>query len=292
MKKGTLQGILLVAAGAASYGILATLVRLAYDRGYTTTEVTVAQYTVGLLALALLQRRKENGIASRPDVWKLVLGGTSYGLTGFCYYMSVRYLPVSICVILLMQTIWMGVVLEALLEWKFPRLQKLLAMLAVLAGTVLATDALSGEGQLNLPGLLWGLAAAVTYTISLYVANRVATGVPSRRKSFLILCGGTFVVLLIGLPDLARSFDPSILWTWGLALGLFGTVLPPLLLNVGMPKTGIGLGSIIIAIEIPISVTMAFVLLHEKVNALQWLGIVLIIGSIVLMNYRLLKRQA
>jgi drug/metabolite transporter (DMT)-like permease len=58
---------------------------------------------------------------------------------------------------------------------------------------------------------------------------------------------------------------------------------PSMLMNAGFPLTGIGLGSIVSALELPVSV-MAYVLLNEDVNATQWLGIVLIILAIVLMN--------
>jgi drug/metabolite transporter (DMT)-like permease len=55
-------------------------------------------------------------------------------------------------------------------------------------------------------------------------------------------------------------------------------------MNAGFPLTGIGLGSIVSALELPVSVTMAYILLNEKVNFLQWLGIVLIIVAIIIMN--------
>ncbi|MDN5397381.1 MAG: EamA/RhaT family transporter, partial [Chryseobacterium sp.] len=47
---------------------------------------------------------------------------------------------------------------------------------------------------------------------------------------------------------------------------------------------GLGLGSIVSSLELPVSVTMAFVLLGEKVLLIQWGGIILILFAIVLMN--------
>jgi threonine/homoserine efflux transporter RhtA len=47
-----------------------------------------------------------------------------------------------------------------------------------------------------------------------------------------------------------------------------------------IPTNGIGLGSIVSALELPVSVTMAFVLLNEDVKPFQWFGIVLIIIAI------------
>ncbi|WP_119080736.1 DMT family transporter [Chitinophaga alhagiae] len=313
MDRNLLKGILYVGIGAASYGVLATIVRLAYNEGYSTTEVTFAQYLPGLVVMGCLwlfrekTPRKASGNGgtsenrktpensrtpeSRRDAWKLIAGGTCYGLTGFFYYLSVQYLPVSICVILLMQTIWMGVVLESLLATRWPGISKIIAMVIVLLGTVLATNVLSARGSLHLQGLLWGLAAAVTYTVSLYVSNSVATGMSPQKKGFFILLGGTAMVLAVGLLNMPAQFHFSIFWKWGLLLALFGTIVPPLLFNVGFPKTGIGLGAIIIAIEIPVSVSMAWLLLHERVNGWQWLGIVLIIVSIVIMNLHLLRKE-
>ncbi|HQA73613.1 MAG TPA: hypothetical protein PLM64_03110, partial [Flavobacterium sp.] len=55
-----LKGVLLVALGASSYGMLATFVKLAYSdvssQGlhYTPAEVIVAQFVIGILVVLLL----------------------------------------------------------------------------------------------------------------------------------------------------------------------------------------------------------------------------------------------
>ena len=78
---------------------------------------------------------------------------------------------------------------------------------------------------------------------------------------------------------------------WGIVLSLFGTIIPPLLMNAGFPHTGIGLGSIVSALELPVSVLMAYFLLNENVTTLQWSGIVLIILAIILMNTKYKKTK-
>lgn len=60
---------------------------------------------------------------------------------------------------------------------------------------------------------------------------------------------------------------------------------------MGFPKTGIGPGGIIISIEILVSVSIAYVLIHEEILATQWLGIGLTIGSIVVINFRTLTKE-
>jgi drug/metabolite transporter (DMT)-like permease len=62
-------------------------------------------------------------------------------------------------------------------------------------------------------------------------------------------------------------------------------------MTAGFPLTGIGLGSIVSAVELPVSVMMAFVLLNEEVKLTQWFGIVLIIIAIIIMNVNLRRKQ-
>ncbi|MHA3789248.1 EamA family transporter [Flavobacterium hauense] len=289
------RGVVLVSIGAASYGILATLVGLAYKDGYSTTEVVTSQYLIGLFTiglLALFNKKVKQPVKDTSDkytVAKLMAGGTSFGLTGFFYYMSVKYIPVSIAVVLLMQAIWMGIVAEALLTRKFPDVYKCIAVIMVLFGTLLATNAISNLDGLNGTGLFWGLLAALMYTIMLLVSNRVARTMHPQRKSFWILLGANIAVLAVGYFNMPAEYHISIFYKWGLLVAIFGTILPPLFFNEGMPKTGMGLGSIIISIEIPVSVGMAFFLLNEKVVTVQWIGIVVIILSVIIINLKELR---
>lgn len=295
MNSKLIKGILFVSIGAASYGVLATLVGLAYKEGFSTTEVVTSQYLIGLTTIGLLvllnskARKDTPAVNDKYLVPKLIVGGSTFGLTGFFYYLSVHYIPVSVAVVLLMQAIWMGIVAEAILTKKFPDAFKCVAVIMVLFGTLLATDAIENMHLLDVRGLMWGLAAALMYTIMLLISNGLALNMHPHRKSFWSLLGATITVFIVGYFNMPPHYDISVFWKWGLLLALFGTILPPVLFNLGMPKTGIGLGSIIISIEIPVSVTMAYILLGERVNGLQWVGIGVIILSVVLINIKELK---
>jgi drug/metabolite transporter (DMT)-like permease len=83
---------------------------------------------------------------------------------------------------------------------------------------------------------------------------------------------------------LPGDFNWSVFYPWGVYLALFGTIIPPIFLNKGFPLTGIGIGSILVSLEIPVSVAMAVILLQEKVNAIQVGGIVVILMGIVVLN--------
>jgi drug/metabolite transporter (DMT)-like permease len=111
------------------------------------------------------------------------------------------------------------------------------------------------------------------------------------KRSMWLLAGGLIVIVVVFSATIFQHFNFGIFWPWGFFLAFFGTILPPLLFTSGMPHTGIGLGTIVAAIELPVSVMFAYVLLKEPVSILQWAGIVLIIGAIVLMNVQTAKKE-
>ena len=285
-----LKGVFLVGLGATSYGMLATFVKLAYQENFTTAEVTSAQFVlgiVGILTINAFQRIRNNTTtikATKKNIFHLMLAGTSLGMTSVFYYLCVRYIDVSIAIVLLMQTVWMGVLLEMILDKKLPSLQKIIAVIIVLIGTVLATNLLKNEIELDWRGLFWGILAAASFTTTMFTANRISLGLSSAQRSLYMLLGGAVIVFGFSLITQSTPFNFEIFQKWGIILALFGTIIPPILLNAGFPHTGIGLGSIVSSLELPVSVLMAYFLLNEKVNATQWFGIMLIIVAIIIMN--------
>lgn len=289
-RKSKLKGVLLIALGASSYGMLATFVKMAYSEGFTTPEVTIAQFTYGILGIVLvntiqkLQNKNQATTASTKTIIQLMVAGTSLGMTSVFYYLAVKYIPVSIAIVLLMQTVWMGVLFEMLLEKKMPSAQKIISVFVVLVGTALATNIIKDKMVTDWRGIVLGLLSAASFTTTMFTANRVGIGVSSAQRSLFMLLGGAVIVIGFAISNQTGDFQFEIFAKWGIVLALFGTIIPPLLFNAGFPLTGIGLGSIVSALELPVSVLMAYFLLNENINTWQWIGIVLIILAIVIMN--------
>ena len=311
-KKNILKGVLFVGLGASIYGMLATFVKMSYKDGFTTSEVTTAQFVLGFLGLLILNviqtktSKKQLSKPGRKEIKMLMITGTSLGFTSLFYYIAVQYINVSIAIVLLMQSVWFSVVVESFIAKKFPNARKVIATIIVLIGTVLATNLINMEVEIDWHGIFWGLLAAASFTMTMFTSNTLATHLPVLRKSITMLSGGMVIVMLFlffaqigplyfdGLKSFylnftentahIRPFDYSIFWTYGFILALFGTVIPPILFNLGFPNAGLGLGSIISSLELPVSVTMAFMLLGEKVLLIQCGFIVFILMAIVLMN--------
>jgi drug/metabolite transporter (DMT)-like permease len=297
MKNNILKGVFLVALGATSYGMLATFVKLAYKDGYTTAEVTSSQFIygiIGILFINLFQKivnKEKAQKASSKNIFQLMVAGTSLGMTSVFYYLCVKYIDVSIAIVLLMQTVWMGVLLEWILDKKRPSTQKIISVIIVLFGTFLATKLYEFTIQIDWRGIFWGILAAASFTTTMFTANKVALGISSAQRSLYMLLGGAVIVFTFSAFTQVGFLNIEIFKNYGLFLALFGTIIPPILLNAGFPKTGLGLGSIVASLELPVSVFMAFLILNEKVVFWQWSGIALIILAIVIMNLNFSKKE-
>ncbi|WP_121967206.1 DMT family transporter [Myroides sp. N17-2] len=316
-EQNTAKGVFLVAIGASSFGMLASFVKLAYAQGYTTAEVTLSQVLIGLFCVTIINmlRKKstDEAKASSKDIRQLILAGTSMGFTSVLYYMAVSYINASIAVVLLMQSVWIGIVLDSIATKTFPNLLKIVSVVLILTGTVLATNILASEIELDIRGVIFGFLAACSFATTLFASGRIANHLAAPKRSMFMLCGAATIVSIFVIvtqigPNNSevmmsfyqqfsdnttgiRDFDWSIFYGWGIVLALFGTVLPPIFLNMGFPLTGVGLGSIISSLELPASVTVAFFVLNEKVIFIQWMGILLILSAIVLMNSSLIFKK-
>ncbi len=287
------NGAFLVALAASCYGLLTTFVKLAYQDNYTTYEVTFSQLLIGFIALVILNlfiKKESKPVESKSvrqkSILSLILSGTSLGFTSVFYYLAVQTITVSVGIVLLMQSVWIGVVIDGLINKVKPTKRKLFSVGLILIGTVLAADLLIEDQKVDLVGIAYGFLAALSYTVTMFTSNRVALQYHSITRSKWMMLGGLFIAIIYTLVSIKGDFDFGIFKLWGPVLALFGTILPPLLFTAGMPKINVGLGAIISSIELPVAVLMGYFVLNEDQNLTKWIGIILILSAIILMNYK------
>lgn len=284
---------LLVFLGACSFGFSSTLVKLTLADGYHVRDAAGAQVFFGTLVLwffyllrKIIKQSSEKNGSEREPKWKVVLAGFSTGLVTLTLYKSLDYLPASIAVILLMQFVWIGALLEYLLFRRKPSRTELLSIFIVLGGTVLATGFIEESSfQVSLPGVLFGLLAAAFYSVFLLVNSHVGNSYPSVQKSALMLTGACFIIFIIYPPVFFfNGVFTAGLWKWGMLLALVSAIIPPLFFAIAIPHVGVSLSSILSSVELPVAVVVAHLILGEPVTFLQWLGVALILSAVILSN--------
>lgn len=281
------KSILFVSAGACSYGLLATLVKYANQLGIHTSVLTFLQFLIGFLCLLGLHyfSKSTMQVVSLSAKLKLTAWGTSLGLTSTLYYLAIQYIPVSVGIILLMQSIWISLIVEALIRKQIPSRAKIIGVIIVLLGTALSTNIFAEQHALDIRGLLLGFGAGISYAVAIFSSSNIANQLPSPVRSLFLVLGGLLLIMFFWNVHIVQQMRLKAL-PWGVIIALFGTVLPPLFFTRGIPKTGIALGNIISSLEIPISTISAVLLLHEVVSGIQWAGIILILLAVTVINLR------
>ncbi|WP_141434282.1 EamA family transporter [Bacillus sp. 03113] len=277
---------LVVFIGGCCLGILSTFVKLAYSAGYSMVEVTGIQVLFGTLIIWIVTIFVKKTRTNLIQALKIILAGIPMGLTGLLYYQSLQTLDASLAIIFLFQFIWIGTLIEWIFYKKRPSSGKILSIVILLSGSTLAAGLfVESVKSVSLEGAIWGILAASTFSIFIFFSSIIGNNVPAIQKSALLSTGSMIVTFLLFPPVFLFDLPTLIgLTPYGLILGIFGVVLPPLFFSIGMPHVGPGLGTILTASELPVAVIMSAFVLSEDVSLLQWIGVSLILVGIIIGN--------
>lgn len=283
---------LLVFLGGCSYGVVSTFVKLAYSEGFNVSDVTGTQYFFGAIMLWILSIFIPKNKLSIKQLLILLISGTPMGLTGIFYNQSLKYVDASLAIILLLQFTWIGIVLQFLLDKKAPSRKNLIATAVILLGSVLASGILYNNISFSLIGFGWGLLSALSFASFIYISGRSSVSIHPIRKSAIMTSGATILVFFILPPTfIVNGSLMDGLLPYALFFAFFGSCLPPLLFNIGMPKVGSGLGNILSASELPTAITMSTLILKESVTLSQWIGVTVILIGIAYPNLQIMQRS-
>lgn len=163
---------------------------------------------------------------------------------------------------------------------KFPSRIELISLIILVAGTIPAAGLIDVDlSQIPFQGWLWGFAAALCYSLFLFVNGRATTNMNTTNRLVLVSFFAFMMSVVFQSPEVIWNgtlFSEG-LWIYGLILGLFGMIIPVFLFTIAVPKVGLSMSSILGAIELPIAVMVSVILLSENVTSLQIVGIVTIL---------------
>jgi drug/metabolite transporter (DMT)-like permease len=273
---------------------LSTFVKLAYNAGFIVNDVVGMQMFLGALLLwggvlfnSIRKRKNPNKYLkpTKKEFLLLTIVGSTTGLTGMFYYVALQYISASLAVVLLFQFTWIGVLLEALINRKIPEKGKLLSLIPLFIGTLVATNIFTtGLSNINWLGFVFGLLAATSYSVFVLLSGKVALQVNPVTKSALMISGGFTICALILPPTFFSNGNLFIelAMKYGFVLAFLGPFFSTLMFSKGVPLTGPGLASILGAMELPSAVIMSTLVLKEHIGVPQYIGILLILVGISL----------
>ncbi|WP_170140802.1 EamA family transporter [Oceanobacillus arenosus] len=278
--------------GAAFFGLNPLFINLGYAAGWTLNEIIVVQAIIALIILwtiGIFALRRHPQAAKKltiKTVLSLIVAGSFTGLTSILYYASMQYLPVSLAVVLLFQFVWIGVLFEWVFSRKRPSKQTMVTVVLTLVGVLFAADVFNGGlSDITILGFVLGIGSAFSYSAFIIVSGRVAVEVPATIRTPLMITGAALLIFIVFPPHMSLSAEvlsSGSIWLYAGGLALCGLILTPLMFAMSTPHISPGLATILGAVELPVSVIVAYIGLSEYIAPSRWFGVLLILVAIVI----------
>lgn len=209
---------------------------------------------------------------SRADAKAIVLYGATLGLTNLCFYLALRTLPFGVAVAIE----FAGPLTVAVLSSR--RAIDFLWVLLAASGLALLLPLGGGAGGLDPAGVAFAAAAAVAWGTYVVFGKRVGH-LPTRQAVPLGLAVAALVVLPAGVAHAGGALLAPPLLLVGLGVAAVSSAIPITLEMVALkrlPPQGFG---IMVSMEPAVAALLARLLLHERLSAVQWLAIGLIMAA-------------
>lgn len=295
MRSNVFTSALLVFAGGACYGAMAPVIKIEYGLGFTWQQTTAGQATFGfllfaaMLAIQMLRGKKPVPISAK-GVLKLMGTGMTTCCTCIFYSISLSYLPTAVAITLLFQFTWIGIVIQVIVTRTLPHAAEVATGVIVVAGTVLASGLLSAELNIDYHpvGVACGLVAAVACALFMFFSSRVETALPSAERG-LVICAGAALLANVTCPTFIATGTIAAIVPYGLIQGLFALFLPVMLFGLGTPHLPTGVSTVLASAELPASIILTYLFCGESVDALQALGVCVILAGVVVSQLPALK---
>jgi drug/metabolite transporter (DMT)-like permease len=276
----------LVIAGASSYGLLSSFIKTAYGQGFGDADITPAQITMGTLMLwVLVAFNKSSWVNPFRGPWIKFscIGIFGLALTTLFYNIALTRLDASLAIILLFQFTWITIAIDCVVRKRLPRNGEYIAILLIMMGTLLSVNVFHADwSRMNGLGIAFGLLSGFTYSLFIFMTGQVQSDLPPLMKSAIMLTAAIPMVYWLYPPVVFFQENSSHLLLWGMLLGLLGQVIPTVFFNIGIPRIGSSLASMLGSFELPVAIIFAYFWIGEPVLLIQWIGMLFILGGILI----------
>ncbi|MCM3780753.1 EamA family transporter [Microbacterium hydrocarbonoxydans] len=293
---GVRLGLPLAVAAAFSFGMSGAWARGLIDAGWSPgAAVTVRVWVAALVLLipAVLSLRGRWGALRKNAGMVAAYGLLAVAATQLCYFQAVAVMDVGIA-LLIEYTAPIAVILWLWLRrGEKPSRRSVIGAVIAFAGLVLMLDIVTGA-EVNVPGILWALAAMVGAATYFLLSAKADTGLPP-----IALAGGGLLLGAVGLTvagavgilplawttdDIAYRFGTVPWFVPVLAIGLIATALAYLLGIASTRMLGSRLASFIALSEVVAALLFGWLLLGQLPDLLQALGGALVLVGVVVVK--------
>ncbi len=289
MSRREREGFLWILFAAAGFAFIPTIVKSVYLHStFEPLDLAVWRFILAtplMWAIVLLKHRSGEQKPGRPlNLRHALIIGVIFSLAVMLAFFALQRLPGSTYVVLF-YTYPAMVMLLSLLFGEAIRPRAGLALLLAMAGVGLTVPDFATPGAIDPVGLALVLGNAAVVAVYYLMARPVLAGVADIGRASAYMMIGTLMILLLSVPLRGLQMPQNTATVFGIfCIATLGTVLPIYATNMAIQRIGPARASLAGTVEPALSMIVSMVLLGEVIFAVQWLGAVMIIGSVVLLQ--------
>ncbi len=290
MKRSTAAYGSVLLAGCL-WGIISIFVRRLSAAGFNSMEIVGirAFFAAAVFLILVLIRDKSMLKIHRKDLWLFLgTGIASIVFFNFCYFRVIQISGASTASLLLYTAPAMVLVLSIPVLHEQLSKQKLCALLLTILGLLFVTGIFSSRESFTISALLFGLGSGLGYALysifSKLLMMRQYHSLTITVYTFIFAAAGSLPFLPV--KKLGGIFLQPDLLLQSLGIGVLCTVLPFLSYTSGLKRIDAGQASVIAAIEPVVATCLGILAYHEPAGAGRFIGMVLILSSVVILNLR------
>ncbi len=292
------MGIIYVLIAGSLWGAMGIFVRGLASCGLSSIEICFVRMVVSTLLMAgyfLIFNRAALKIKLK-DIWCFIGTGV-FSLTffGFCYFTTIQMTSMSVAAVLLYTSPIFILLLSAILFKEKITRKMLICVIIAILGCAFVSGIFGGGSNITPIGFLIGLGAGLGYGLySIFGRYAINKGYGPLTITFYSFLFSSFALIFLTKPieiwnklfvyagQNGMPIYITIIYVIGTALIV--TILPYIFYTVGLTKVENSKAAVVACIEPIMATIFGFIIFHEIPGVGEFIGIVLVLAAIVMLN--------
>ena len=265
-------------------GIIPIFAKVAYGSGVGVLTVVAFRtlFAAAVLWVGMLLFARHYIRSSSPAIMSSMLAGGINGIGSLFFYASLSRIDASLGQLINISYLIFVTILLRIIGQSISWLTLFRTGLAIFAMYLLTVG---GLGDPDWIGISMMLVGALTYAIQLVLSQRIMYEIPAPTMTLYAI---TAMAIVVTIPWLLFPSDLTAVSTAGWrAMFMMGmvTALSRLTLFLGGKSLGSMQTALLGILEVIVSIVLAIIFLGEQLTAVQWLGALIILLSVLLVRY-------
>jgi drug/metabolite transporter (DMT)-like permease len=280
------RGVVLCLVSSTCFGLSAIFAKEAYAVGVSVPTTLVGRFGVAAVVLWAIVLVRRTPMPSPRLVLVSVGLGLAYALQAALYFGALATADASLVVLLVYVYPALTMVLAVALRRESPDRRRMAALGVSGAGLVLLLNTGGAMGTAGTLGVLLALGAAVCYALYLTAAEAQPASLDLFTLTAIVCTTSAAALAGWGAVTGSLAVPPVAGMAWLLVLAVVSTVVPLVVLLLGIRAVGASTAAILSCFEPAVVVAVAAVLYGERLSPVQLVGGAAVIASVLILQAR------